>query len=146
MTATVPNHLLRQPSPFGRKYWIPVVAVCGTLAWLGFRSVRELDPVIVPQPEKLDISVTDEQREKISPKVLSLLERIEARAVSGKYEWEFAEIFSEADKVEDSQNWRKYFFSLDGSNRELEGHPVIAVQVQKKTGRIIYCAITTPTW
>ena len=146
MTAAVPNHTLRQPSQLGWKFWIPVVAVCGVLTCLGIRSLRQLEPIIVPQPEMLHVSVTDVQRSKLPSKVLSFLERIEARDVSGRMEKEFAEVFSEADKVEESQNWRRYFFSLDGTTRDLEGHPVIAVQVQKKTTRIIYCAVTVPTW
>ena len=90
-------------SRVGWKFLIPVVVFCGLLTWLGIKSFRELDPIIEPKPEMLDYPVTDVQRGKLSPKVLSFLERIEARDVSGRLEQEFAEVFSEADEVEESQ-------------------------------------------
>lgn len=146
MADVVPNRMPQRTTQIRWRFWGPVFVVFGLLMWFGIKSFHELNPTIEPKPELLEYSVTDEQKAKLSSKVLNLLKRIEARDVSGRFEREFAEVFSEADKVEESQNWRRYFFCLDGSSRELEGHPVIAVQVQKKTSRIIYCAITIPTW
>ena len=141
------DELQHQTKPKPRTNLLLLVAGvgCGMLIWLGIKSLSELDPIIEPTPAQMEFPPTAEQRAAVSSKVRDLLERIEAGKVSGKMASDF-EVLAEADKINGGKQFRTYWFSLDGHTGELEGHPVIYVQVQLKTGRIIHCGVGTPVW
>lgn len=129
------------------KLWLSVVGIaCVLLVWLGISASRDLDPIVEPTPEALELAVSDEQRVKLSPRVRELLEKIEAGALSGEMANDFVDVFAEATKTSGDKQFRTYHFSLDGHTGYLEGHPVVYVQVQLKSGRIIHCGVAVPCY
>jgi hypothetical protein len=135
-----------QPQRPNWKFWESLLGlVCCVLVGLGIQVWRELDPIVEPTPARLDIQATVEQRAALTPQVRELLEKIEAGAVSGEMAREFR-VLDESDKTQGGKGFRTYLFSLDGHTGDLEGHPVIYVQVQLKTGRIIHCGTAVPTY
>lgn len=128
------------------KFWVSFSAVpCGVLIWLSIQVCREVDPIIESTPARIDVIATEEQRSALSPKVRELLEKIEAGEVAGKLASNF-DVLHEADKTQGGKRFQMSLFSLDGHTGDLEGHPVIYVQVQLRTGRIIHCGTAIPTY
>ena len=142
-----PDDLPKPPLNAGWKLSLTVACLGGgLLVWLGINAWQEIDPIVEPTPSSVDFPATEEQRAALSPKVRVLLEKVEANEVSGKLANDFAEVLAEADNASVGKRSRRYLFSLDGHTSDLEGHPVVYVQVQVKTGRVIHCGVTVPTW
>ncbi len=128
------------------RVWIlPTVLLCCAFGFIAWLATPEDDPIIEPKPEMFHFTVSDEVRSKLPAKVRSFLEQLEARKVSGRPEAEFTEALSEFSDVEENRRSRRYFFRLDDyTGHDLESHPVIFVQVQKRTGKIVFCGVVIP--
>lgn len=135
------------PIDSDRKIWLWLMGfACVVLVVFSVQAWRDIDPIVEPTPAQISIAASAEQRAALHPKVRELLEQMEAGKVSGATASDFAEALSQATKVSRGKRFQTYDFSLNGHTGYLEGHPVVYVQVQLKTGRIIRCGTVVPCY
>lgn len=104
---------------------------------------RRLDPDIQPQ-QMILLKISDEERSRhLSPEVREFLAKMESGQASGHLEAEFETVFRQATEIENEGRFRTYRFAVGKIDEE---HPVISVRVQRRTGRIVHCAVGIPEW
>ncbi len=90
------------------------------------------------------VKIPDEMRSRyLSPEVRDFLAKMESDQVSGHLESEFKTVLRHATEIENEGRFRTYRFAVGKIDEE---HPVISVRVQRRTGRIVHCAVGIPEW
>ena len=98
-----------------------------------------------PKTTFLSVTITAEQREKLSPLVRQLLSDVEAGKAAGALASNYSAALKEANERNDWPEDTDYGFILDGQT-EAEGHPYLLVRVNKVSGRIQRCGVSEPEW
>jgi len=114
--------------------WLLAVFVC-----MGCETQR------VEPETRIEVEITPAQREALSPSVRRLLEEIESHRAAGELAATYSDAMKQAEKVYERERYTRYLFWVI-PDAEPEGRPVIMVDVDKKSGRIVLCGTFVPVW
>ncbi|MBS0204259.1 MAG: hypothetical protein JSS49_15255 [Planctomycetes bacterium] len=98
-----------------------------------------------PKTTIISVTITQEQREKLSPLVRQLLSDVETGKAADAIASNYSAVLKEASERNDFKTYTEYGFILDGQS-EAESHPYLVVQVDKESGRIKRCGVVEPCW